>query len=78
MNAARIVRSFRMQLAAAPDKVFPLLCPTREYDWIEAWKCRMIHSDSGYAEPDCIFKTDFPTNQILQEPNSIRKRVSPC
>jgi len=29
-----------MQLAAAPDQVFPLLCPTREYDWIVSWKCR--------------------------------------
>jgi len=62
MNGARTIRSFKMQLAAAPDKVFPLLCPTREYDWIESWKCRMIYSDSGYAEPDCIFKTDFPAD----------------
>ncbi len=47
-------------LLAPPDKVFPLLCPTREYDWIERWKCRMIHSESGFAEPDCVFVTDFP------------------
>ncbi len=40
MNGARTIKSFKMQLTAAPDKVFPLLCPTREYDWIDSWKCR--------------------------------------
>jgi hypothetical protein len=51
-----------MHLAAAPVEVFPLLCPTREYDWIDTWKCRMVYSESGHAEPDCIFKTDFPSD----------------
>lgn len=51
-----------MQIAAAPARVFPLLCPSREYDWIDSWKCRMIYSDSGYAEADCIFQTDFPAD----------------
>ena len=60
MKAIRARRAFRMKLMAAPDRLFPLLCPTREYDWIDTWKCRLIYSDSGYAEPDCIFKTDFP------------------
>ena len=59
MNAARVTRSFSMHLTAPPAGVFPLLCPTREYDWIDTWKCRMVYSESGHAEPDCIFKTDF-------------------
>ncbi len=46
-----------MHASAAPDKVFPLLCPVREYEWIETWKCEMIHSRSGFAELDCVFKT---------------------
>jgi hypothetical protein len=62
MKWIRIKRAFRMKVAAKPEKVFPLLCPTREYDWIDTWKCRMIYSDSGYAEQDCIFKTDFPAD----------------
>lgn len=62
MRGIRIRRAYQMFLAAAPDKVFPLLCPIREYEWIETWTCRMIYSDSGYAEPDCIFKTDFPVD----------------
>jgi len=51
-----------MHLTAAPARVFPLLCPTREYDWIDTWKCRMVYSQSGHAELDCIFKTDFPAD----------------
>ena len=59
-SALRTVKTCTQHLLATPDKVFPLLCPTREYDWIEPWKCRMVHSKSGFAELDCIFVTDFP------------------
>ncbi len=62
MNRARLTRSFKMHLASAPEAVFPLLCPTREYDWIDTWKCRMVYSASGHAELDCIFNTDFPSD----------------
>jgi hypothetical protein len=51
-----------MILAGTPDRVFPLLCPIREYDWIESWRCEMIYSDSGIAELDCIFRTSFPAD----------------
>lgn len=50
-------------LKATPDKVFPLLCPTREYDWIETWKCELLFSQSGIAELDCIFATHFPGDE---------------
>lgn len=46
-----------MHVSSRPDKVFPLLCPVREYDWIETWNCEMIYSKSGRAELDCIFRT---------------------
>ncbi len=62
MNGIRTRRSFRMRLAETPETVFPLLCPVREYDWIDGWKCRLVYSDSGHAELDCIFKTDFPAD----------------
>lgn len=54
-KAARVVIEEERTLPAAPDKVFPLLCPTREYEWIENWKCQIVYSDSGYAEVNCIF-----------------------
>jgi hypothetical protein len=44
-------------LNGSKEQVFPLLCPIREYDWIDDWSCILIHSNSGYAEPNCVFTT---------------------
>ena len=52
--------SYTMEVSASASTVFPLLCPVREYDWIDGWKCEMIYSDSGVAEDGCVFKTSFP------------------
>lgn len=49
----------RFTVKAEPKAIFPLLCPVREYDWIPFWKCRLIHSTSGRAEKDCVFRTFF-------------------
>ena len=59
-TALRTVKVCTQHLLAPPAEVFPLLCPTREYEWIEPWKCGMIYSESGIAEQDCIFTTEFP------------------
>lgn len=40
-----------------PDVVFPLLCPTTEFDWMEGWHCEMVYSSSLYQEYNAIFKT---------------------
>ena len=42
-----------------PERLFPLLCPTTEYDWLPGWRCELLHSDSGYAEYNALFRTDF-------------------
>jgi len=47
-------------LAFAAEQVFPLLCPVREYDWIEGWQCELVQSVSGLVERDCVFVTAFP------------------
>lgn len=59
-RALRSVKTATQRLAAPPERVFPLLCPRREYEWIESWQCRIVHSVSGFAELDCVFVTDFP------------------
>ena len=62
MNAftgKRIVEDYEGRIDAPPNEVFPLLCPIREYDWIDGWECEMIYSDSGFAENNCIFKSEF-------------------
>jgi len=40
------------------ETFFPLLCPAREADWIPGWDCRLIYTNSGYAEDKCVFVTD--------------------
>lgn len=56
----RITKETELMIEAEPQQVFPLLCPVREYDWIEPWQCRVLYSESGVAENNCIFETDFP------------------
>jgi hypothetical protein len=36
-----------------------LLCPVREYEWLDNWACEMVYSESGVAEDNCIFRTNF-------------------
>ena len=60
MKRKRTIKSYTMNLDAGADDIFPLLCPVREYDWIQPWQCEMVYTDSGRAELDCVFKTNFP------------------
>jgi hypothetical protein len=53
----RVVRCYTQRLVAPPARVFPLLCPVREADWIEGWVPLVVFSDSGVAEADCTFIT---------------------
>src|SRR5512138_772202 len=55
-----VVLQFTHDLAADPDAVFPLLCPVREYEWIDGWRCELLHSLSGLVERGCIFATSYP------------------
>lgn len=59
-SSRHVARSHSHLFKASPEAVFPLLCPTREYDWIPIWTCELVHSVSGFAEQDCVFVTDFP------------------
>lgn len=59
-QAQRVSRTFAHTVDAPPADVFPLLCPVREYEWIDGWSCEMIYSESGKAENNCIFTTNFP------------------
>jgi hypothetical protein len=60
LNAPRRSFPHTARLEAAPETLFPLFCPTREYDWIEGWSCELLHSVSGFAETGAIFRTPAP------------------
>jgi len=53
----RVRRSFTQHLCAPADTVFPLLCPVREMEWVNDWRPKLVITDSGVAEPGCIFVT---------------------
>lgn len=53
----RIIHQYQMNFHFSPESIFPLLCPVREYDWIPHWKCKIVYSNSGYAELGCVFQT---------------------
>jgi hypothetical protein len=34
-QSRRVVRRYCYEIDASPERIFPLLCPVREYDWID-------------------------------------------
>ena len=55
--STRVTHSHTQRNVASPEKVFPLLCPVREAEWVPEWQYRMIYSQSGVAELGCVFAT---------------------
>lgn len=55
----RLNLEYVMRTRESAEKVFPLLCPVREYEWIPRWSCEILHTSTGYAELGCVFTTDF-------------------
>jgi hypothetical protein len=53
----RVAHEYTQSNDAPPQKVFPLLCPVREAEWVPGWQYRLIYSLSGIAEEGCIFTT---------------------
>jgi len=67
-KAARKTLSHSQRLEGSKEQIFPLLCPTREYDWIKEWSCELIYSESGFAEPNCVFRTEGAVSRINGAP----------
>ena len=53
----RVRRAFTQTLTGSPSEVFPLLCPVREMEWVNGWDPRVVISESGVVELDCVFVT---------------------
>jgi hypothetical protein len=72
--------AYAHDVAAPADRLFPLLCPVREYEWIEGWTCQLVHSASGLVEPGCVFVTERPaegtTTWVTTEHDPVARRVS--
>lgn len=59
-KAKRVTHEYVQTNVAPAEQVFPLLCPVREADWVPGWQYRMIYSQSGLAEMNCVFATPNP------------------
>lgn len=59
-NQRRVKRHYRQQLVAPVTEVFPLLCPVKEAQWLDGFEYQMVYSESGVAEPGCVFTTGHP------------------
>jgi len=53
----RTTREYRQTIHATPEKIFPLLCPAREAEWLDGWRYTMIYSESGLVEEGAVFST---------------------
>lgn len=53
----RATNRYVQRIEAAPEQVFPLLCPVREAEWLPGFEYRMVHSVSGVAELGVVFTT---------------------
>ena len=61
----RVTRTYKQRLNGSVSKVFPLLCPVREADWIHGWNPVLVLSQSGHAEQDCVFITDAKVHDSI-------------
>jgi len=59
MSRKRVTVQYEMRIDGGGEKVFPLLCPVLEYEWIPYWQCEILFSQTGIAELGCVFSTDF-------------------
>src|SRR5690349_16831929 len=73
-KAYRIAHEYTQTNSAPPERVFPLLCPVREADWIPGWRYKLIYSDSGVAELGCVFTTQDPTVETAKYSSTSNER----
>lgn len=59
----RKILNYSCRFNSSKEKLFSILCPAREADWIPGWTADIIYSESGYAEDMCVFTTD-KTNPV--------------
>lgn len=56
-KAKRITRTYCQTINTTPEKVFPLLCPVREAEWLDGWNYTLIYTQSGLVEEGAVFST---------------------
>lgn len=77
--AKRITRNYCQTIFSTPDKIFPLICPVLEAQWLDDWDYKMIYSETGFAEDGAVFTTsnegEEDTVWIVTEHDKIDNKV---
>jgi hypothetical protein len=58
LKPVKVTRTYTQKMVAAAARVFPLLCPVRELEWVPGWPLKAAFTESGVAERDCVFVTE--------------------
>jgi hypothetical protein len=64
----RVEAGVTREIMASPGKIFPLACPVEELRWIPEWDYRLIYSESGVNETNCIFYEDKSGLHFFEKP----------
>lgn len=56
-KAHRVSYTYEQTINGTINEIMPLYCPVRELEWCENWNPKVVYSNSGVVEKDCIFVT---------------------
>lgn len=76
LQSHRVTHTYRQRNPAAPERVFPLLCPVREAEWIPGWRYNLVYSESGVAELGCIFTTQDSPVEKRNDPSDWERHAA--
>ena len=61
----RITHTYEQRIKGTIEDIMPLYCPVRELDWCESWNPKIVFSNSGLVEKDCIFITPHGEDDVV-------------
>lgn len=61
----RVSHIYEQTINGKKEEIMPLYCPIRELDWCENWNPKIVYSNSGLVEKDCIFITPHGESDMV-------------
>lgn len=61
----KVSHTYRQIINGEMQEIMPLYCPVRELEWCESWNPKVVYSNSGFVEKNCIFITPNGETDIV-------------
>ena len=61
----RVSYTYEQTINGKIKEIMPLYCPVRELDWCENWNPKIVYSNSGLVEKDCVFITSHGEDDVV-------------